>query len=132
MEVVLDEPAKAVLVEAAHVGDIDQAMAFEIADLVAAFLHHVILARHGFEIDHGEVAAALELAVLVENVGDPTRHSGGEIASRRPDHHDHTAGHVFAAVIPGALDHGDSARIAHGKALAGDAVEIALAGNRAI
>src|SRR5215510_1669566 len=132
MEMVLDEPAQALLVEAAHVGDIDQAVAFEIADLVAALLHHVILARHGLEIDHGEVAAALELAVLVENVGDAARHAGGEISSRRPDHDDHAPGHVLAAMVSGALDHGDRARVAHGKALAGDTAEIALAGNRAI
>src|SRR5262245_36716999 len=132
MEVVLDEPAKAVLVEAAHVGDIDAAMAFELADLVAAFLHHVILARHWLEIDHGEVAAALELAVLVENIGDAARHAGGEISPGGPDHDDHASGHVLAAMVSGALDHGNRARVPHGKALAGDAAEIALPGNRAI
>ena len=42
------------------------------------------------------------------------------------------AGHVFAAMIADALDDGDGAGIAHREALAGDAAEIAFAGDRAI
>ena len=45
---------------------------------------------------------------------------------------DDAAGHVFAAMIAGAFDHGDGAGIAHGEALAGDAAEIAFAGDRAV
>jgi hypothetical protein len=42
--------------------------------------------------------------------------------------HDHeTAGHVFAAMVADAFDHRDGARVAHGKALARDAAEVALA-----
>ena len=129
---VLDQLIEPLGVEAGHVGDIDQAVAFEVAGLVAAPLHHLVLARHRLEIDHGEVAAPLEVAVLVEHVGDAARHAGGEIAAGRAEHHHHAAGHVFAAMVAGAFDHGDGAGVAHGEALAGDAAEIALAGDGAV
>src|SRR5205085_5613288 len=41
-------------------------------------------------------------------------------------------GHVFAAMVAGALDHRDRAGVAHRKTLAGDAAEIAFALDRAI
>ncbi len=49
-----------------------------------------------------------------------------------PEHHDDAAGHVFAAVIAGAFDDRDRARVAHREALAGDAAEIAFALDRAV
>ena len=49
-----------------------------------------------------------------------------------PMHHDDAAGHVLAAVVARALDDGDGAGVAHREALAGDAAEIALAGDRAV
>src|SRR5215831_18549866 len=107
-------------------------MAFEITDLVAAPLHDMILARHWLEVDHGEVAAALEVAYLIEHIGNAARHAGSEVAARRPDHHHHAAGHIFAAMVAGALDHGDSAGVAHGETFAGDAAEITLAGDCAV
>src|SRR5690606_5922780 len=42
------------------------------------------------------------------------------------------AGHVFAAMIAGAFDHRDGARVAHREPLSGDAVEISLAGDSAV
>ena len=48
------------------------------------------------------------------------------------EHHDDAAGHVFAAMVAGALDDGDGAGVAHGEALAGDAAEVALAGDGAV
>ena len=129
---VLDELVQALLIEAAHVGHIDQPMTFEVAGLVAALLHHVVLARHRLKVDHGDIAAALEVALLVEHVGDAARHAGRKIAPGLADHHHDAAGHVFAAMVAGALDHGDGAGIAHGEALAGNAAEIAFAGDGAI
>src|SRR5205814_723100 len=60
------------------------------------------------------------------------RHAGGEVAAGAAEHHHDAAGHVFAAVIAGALDHRDRAGIAHREALAGDAAEIAFALDRAV
>ncbi len=48
------------------------------------------------------------------------------------EHDDHAAGHVFAAVVAHALDHGDGTGVADGEALAGDAAEVALALDRAV
>ena len=74
----------------------------------------------------------LEVAVLVEHVGDAARHAGREVAARRAEHDDDAAGHVLAAVVAGAFDDRDGAGVAHGEALAGDAAEIALAGDGAV
>ena len=47
--------------------------------------------------------------------------------------HDHQAvGHVFAAVVADAFDHGGSAGVAHGEALAGHAVEEGFAAGGAV
>src|SRR5690606_22715461 len=59
-----------------------------------------------FEIDHAGVAALAELAVLVEDVGEPTRHTGAKVAPGATEHDDQTAGHVFAAVITDTFDDG--------------------------
>ena len=49
-----------------------------------------------------------------------------------PSTDDDAAGHVFAAMVAAAFDHRDRARVAHREALAGDALEIGLAGDRAV
>ena len=68
----------------------------------------------------------------VVDVGDAARHAGGEVAAGVAEHDDHAAGHVFAAMVAGAFDHRDRAGVAHREALAGDALEIGLAGDRAV
>ena len=50
----------------------------------------------------------------------------------RAQHHDQAVGHVFAAVIADAFHHGRGAGIAHGKALAGHAVEEGFAAGGAV
>src|SRR5690606_6578511 len=107
--------------------DVHAAVPFEVPPVMVQLAHQFLFLGHRLEIDHGEVAAAGEAAVLVKHIGDATAHAGREIAPGLPDDDDHTAGHVFAAVIAQALDHRDGARIAHGEALAGDAAEIAFA-----
>src|SRR5262249_20567074 len=84
------------------------------------------------EIDHGEVAALLELLTLVEDEGDAAAHARREIRAGLAEHHDDAASHVFAAMRAGAFDDRDRAGIAHRETLAGDAAEIALAGDRAV
>src|SRR6516162_2087166 len=128
----LNQLIQSLLVEPGHVADVDQPVAFEIAGLMPAPHHDSILARHRLELDHGEIAAALEVAVLVEHIGDAARHAGSEVPSRGTDHHHDTAGHIFAAMVAGAFHHGGGAGIAHGEALAADAAEIALARDRPI
>ncbi len=95
-------------------------------------LQSLVLARDRLEIDHGHVAALLEIALLIEHVSDTAGHTGCEIPPRRADDDHHAAGHVFAAMIPGALDHGDGAGVPDSEALAANATEIALTGNGAI
>src|SRR6202012_4400765 len=54
------------------------------------------------------------------------------VAPGLAQHHDNAAGHVFAAMVAGALDHGDRAGVAYRKAFAGDAAEIAFTLDRAV
>ena len=107
-------------------------MRLQVVGVVVETLRGFFLFGQRFELDHRQVAAGLEGAVLVEHVGDAARHAGGEVAAGAAEHHHDAAGHVFAAVIAGALDHRDGARIAHREALAGDAAEIAFALDRAV
>src|SRR5258707_7642327 len=87
---------------------------------------------HRLELDHRRVAQLAEAAARIPDIGDAARHAGGEVAAGLAEHHDDSAGHVFAAMVAGALDYRDGAGVAHREALAGDALEISFAGNRAI
>src|SRR5437763_2907326 len=88
--------------------------------------------RNALERNHRPVAARGECAIFVVDVGDAAAHAGGEVPSRAAEHDDRAAGHVFAAVIPGALDDRRGARIAYAEALTRDAAEIRLAVDRAV
>ena len=71
----------------------------------------------GLDVDHVEVDPLPEGALGVVDVGDPARHAGGEVAPGRAEHDDPAPGHVLAAVVAHALDHGHGARVAHAEAL---------------
>ena len=73
-----------------------------------------------------------KLRIFVENKRLAAAHAGAEILAGPAEYHDRTAGHVFAAMITDALDHGHYARVAHGEAFAGHTVEIGLAARRAV
>src|SRR5215472_149007 len=85
-----------------------------------------------FELYLALVAEARKAALRVPDISDAARHAGSEIASSVADHRDDAAGHVFTAVIAGTFDDGDRARIAHGETLAGNPLEIGLAGDGAV
>src|SRR6185312_3777097 len=89
-------------------------------------------AGNAFQIDAGLVAQAREPALRVVDIGDPAGHAGGEVAARLAENGDDAAGHVFAAVVAGALDDRDSARVPDREALAGHALEIRFAGDRPV
>ena len=59
---------------------------------------------------------------LLKQVGHPAGHSGGHVAARGTQHHNHPTGHVLAAVIPSAFHHGPGAAVAHPETLAGPAM----------
>ena len=84
------------------------------------------------EADELLVAAAVEAAVLVEDVGDAAAHAGGEVAAGAAEDDDVTAGHVLAAVVADALDDRRHARVADREALAGEPAEERLPGRRAV
>src|SRR5437764_10568455 len=73
-----------------------------------------------------------EMSLWVPHKGDAARHAGGEIAPSVAEHNDNPAGHVFAAMVAGALDDRDRAGIPNREALAGDPLEIGFAGDRAV
>src|SRR5713101_10193321 len=107
-------------------------MRVEIAAAVLERVERVVLVGDRLELDHGEVAAPRERAVLVQDIGDAAAHAGGEIAAGLAEHDDRAAGHVLAAMRADALDDRERARIAHGETLAGDAAEEAFAAHRAV
>src|SRR6185295_20080021 len=88
---------------------------------------HVLHVHQGLEIHHAEVAAALEVAGLVEHIGDAARHAGGEVPPGAADHHHPAARHVLAPVVAHTLHHGGGAAVPHREALARHPAEIGLA-----
>src|SRR4051794_11081018 len=72
-------------------------------DVLAEQLEHFRLVG-GLERLQADALDVARGGVEVEHVGDAAAHAGGEVASRRADHHDAAAGHVLAAVVADALD----------------------------
>jgi hypothetical protein len=99
--------------------------------MVEAF-HQVFLLFDRFEVDHGQVAALGKRAFFIEDIGNSPRHAGGEVPAGGPDHDHDAARHVLAAVVARAFDHRDRARVTDREALAGDAAEVAFAGDRSV
>ena len=83
-------------------------------------------------VDLSRVAQRGKAGVRIIDIGDPARHARRKVASGLAQHGHYAAGHVFAAMIAAAFDHGNRARIADRKAFTRDAVEERLTGNRAI
>src|SRR5713226_7266985 len=54
-----------------------------------------------------------------KNVCQAAGHARSEIQTERTEHQHHAAGHVLAAVLADAFDHGESATIANSEAFAG-------------
>ena len=92
----------------------------------------IVLGLERLEIDHLLIAAAREAAVGVEHVGDAAAHARREVAAGPADHDDAPRGHVLAAVIADAFDHGKRAAVADREPLAGDAAHVGLAAGRAV
>ncbi len=69
------------------------------------------------EIHHLAVAAAGEVAVHVQHVGDAAAHAGREVPAGAPQNHHAPARHVLAPVVADALDH-DHARRCCGRRIA--------------
>ena len=71
------------------------------------------------EDHHVGVDAALELIARVPDIGHAAAHAGGEVVADRAEQDGDTTGHVLAAIVAAALDHGRGTGVADGEALAG-------------
>src|SRR5690606_20721210 len=127
------ELVEALLVAVSHDGmHGDAALALAIATMTDPLAQHAVSYVYRLALDNDQVAAPGEISLLVEHIGNAARHAGSEIAPGAAEHDNDAAGHVFAAMIADAFDNCDRTRIPHGKALAGDAAEIAFALGRAV
>src|SRR5580658_6122654 len=90
------------------------------------------LRRDAVNVDQLVVVAIHEIALEVEHVGESAREAGAKIDARATEHAHDAAGHVLAAMISRALDHGERTGIAHGEALARRARGVQLAAGRPV
>src|SRR5690606_29958556 len=81
---------------------------------------------------HRLVAAALELPIHIEHIGDAPTHTRGEVTPGRPQHHSHTARHVLTAMVAYAFHHADGAAVANSETLARQPASKHLAAGGAI
>src|SRR3546814_20575395 len=89
-----------------------------------------IVRRHGFELDHGRVAAFAKYLVRVPHIGDAAGHAGREVAPGFAPHDHRAAGHVFAAVVARALSHGPGSGLSDRAAFARPAGALGFPGPR--
>ena len=71
-------------------------------------------------------------SLRVPDIGHAAAHAGGEVVADGAEQDGDAAGHVLAAVVAAALDHGDRTGVADGEALAGAAGGEELAGGGAV
>src|SRR5580692_8009153 len=85
------------------------------------------------EINGIQIAAFFcEVSPFVENIGDASAHSGGEISTAGSQNQYQALGHIFATVVANSFDHGGCSRVANREALASDSIEKRLAASGAI
>ena len=135
--VAFDENTQALGVEPQHVAhavvlDVDRALVRTCRVLGRVLGAGGIDGGDLLHLDHRRIAQRGEPRRGIVDIGDAAGHAGREVAPGVAQYHHHAAGHVLAAVVAGALDDADRARIAHGEAFAGDAFEIGFSGDGAV
>ena len=105
-----DQEMQPCSVIARHVGEhFDAAVGREVGGVVIFARVHFFFFRDRFEFDHRHIAEGREGAVLIEHIGDAAGHAGRKITAGAAEHDHEPAGHIFAAVVAGALDDGGGA-----------------------
>jgi len=86
-------------------------------------LGNIGIRLHRFQLNHIGVAAATEIALLVEHVGDTATHARRKVAASVTENHNPATGHVFTAVIADALNYRAGAGVAHAETLCRNTAE---------
>src|ERR1700733_4100089 len=102
----------------------------QLAQVLYVRVHAAV--REPMDVDELMVVAIDEIVRLVEHVGEAAGEAGAEVDPSAAQNQDHSAGHVLAAMIAGALDDRDRAGVAHPEALAGLAGREQLAAGGAV
>src|ERR1700733_12989119 len=107
----------------------------------AAVAHKVFAqdTAEAFLFEFGDLLGLEELALICEagervceNVGKATGHAGAEIRASGTEDDNDTGRHVFAAVLPDALDDGKRAAIANREALSRAASDVEFTARGAV
>src|SRR4029453_6734382 len=86
----------------------------------------------GLQVHHAHVAAATEVARLVQHEREAARHARREVASGAAAYHHPAARHVLAAVAAYPFHRREGPAIADREALARDSAEVGFAAGRAV
>ena len=92
----------------------------------------VILLGNLQQGNHVLVELEIERVIHIEDVGDTTGHTGGEVLTGRSEDDGTSTGHVLETMIATALGNRRRTGITNAEALTGDTIHIALAGRRTI
>src|SRR5579863_5155321 len=93
----------------------------------------ILTVEQGLKVDRFQVAALFgEVSSLVEDVGDAPAHACGKISSARTKNDHQPVRHIFATVIPNALDDCSRSGVSNRETLAGYAVEEGLTAGGAV
>ena len=68
--------------------------------------------QHAFKVDRFHIAAQVEVARFVVDVGKATRHTSSEVHAHAAEHHYATTGHVFATVVTHTFADQEHTRVA--------------------
>src|SRR5581483_3331661 len=90
------------------------------------------LAQQRLQIDHRDIAALHELAIVIEHEGETARHAGCEVSPSAAQNDYRSASHVFAAVVTHTFNDGLSAGVAHGEAFSGDSAKVRFSFDRPV
>src|ERR1700739_818032 len=100
-------------------------MGFQQQAQVAFFVLFKLVGLDKFQIEH-------VIGLATKDVAEATGHTGTEIQADRTKNGRETASHVFATVLSDPFDNRGGTAVANGKALAGLAGDVELAGGRTV
>src|SRR5690606_9174845 len=86
-------------------------------------LGNIGIRLHRFPLNHIGVAAAHDIALLVEPAGDTATHARRKVAASVAENYNPATGHVFTAVVADALNYRAGAGVAHAETLCGNTAE---------
>ena len=95
-------------------------------------LQNIVLGGDLLDTAHTLVDAGIDIAVLIQHIGDTAAHTGSKVFADLTDNHHAAAGHVFTSVIAYTLDNSHGTGVSDTETLTGHTVDVGFTVGRTV